>query len=467
MSKKLILFLLVLAFCLPQALADNAVMPAGGVLGLEPIKKGDRVLICAPHPDDEAIGCAGIIQQAVSAGAKVKVVYLTNGDANQLAFIVYERRITFKKKEFIHMGEVRRKEAIAAMQFLGLAEGDLVFLGYPDFGTFKIFSQYWSGQRAYKSILTRVRSVPYKENLSYGADYIGQSILSDIEKVLLDYKPNKVFVSHPADTNVDHRSFYLFLQVALRNLQKNKEFKQPKAYPYLVHCVGWPLPRHYHPDKGLEPPDNFRDTHINWLKYELTPEQLKKKHETILKYKSQTESSAFYLLAFARKNELFGDYPAVELEKSPSAEEKTVAFFGLSGMFEESEAESAQADHAYGKGQVSYALKAGYLLIRIEKPEELNSRYGVLAYIFGHSSQTPFEQMPKIRIITRHKKFRVFDKRTMIGTAGVLLELEPKALLLKVPLSTLGNPEFILTSMKAYGGKLPVDATGFRKIEVK
>ena len=469
MIKKLTFILLIFGLCFTQAWADTISLAPQDISSLEPIKKQDRILICAPHPDDESIGCAGVIQQALNAGAKVKVVYLTNGDANQLAFMVYEKRLTFKKKEFIHMGEVRRQEAIKAMQFLGLKEDDLIFLGYPDFGTFKIFSQYWSDQRAYKSILTRVRSVPYKENFSYGSAYIGQNVLRDLEKILLDYKPNKIFVSHPADTNVDHKSFYLFLQVALRNLRKDKELKNAKVYPYLIHCVGWPLPRHYHPDIGLEPPKNFLGTQINWLKFDLAPEQLKKKHEAILKYKSQTESSAFYLLAFARRNELFGDYPEIQLEKKPSLKEKAISFFGLSKMFEESESDTAQDLKAplEEKEQVSYALKDNHLLIQVEKTRELSSRYGVLVYIFGYSDNTPFADMPKLRIITKHKKFRVFDKRTMINPEGISLDLQSNSLIIKIPLEILGNPDFILTSMKAYGEKLPVDSIGFRRIEIK
>jgi len=60
----------------------------------------DRILILAPHPDDEAIGTAGVIQKALRAGAALKVVLFTNGDHNEWAFIVYEKRLTLRKKDF-------------------------------------------------------------------------------------------------------------------------------------------------------------------------------------------------------------------------------------------------------------------------------------------------------------------------------------------------------------------------------
>jgi len=75
--------------------------------------------------------------------------------------------------------------------------------------------------------------------------------------------------------------------------------------------------------------------------------------------------------------------------------------------------------------------------------------------------------MPKIRIITRHNKFKVFDGRKKIQVEGVSVELNPRELIFKIPLEILGSPEFILTSMKAYRGILPVDAIAFRKIEIK
>ncbi len=405
---------------------------------LELFKKGERVLILAPHPDDEVIACAGVIQQALKAGAKVKIIYLTNGDHNELAFIVYEKRITIRQGEFVHMGQVRQKEAVKAMKFLGLSENDLVFLGYPDFGTFTIFSQYWQRKKPFRDLLTRISSVPYKDNPSYGAPYQGESILNDLVKQIQYYKPDKIFVSHPADVNVDHKSLYLFLQIALSDLEG--QIPKPRVYPYLVHCVGWPKPRHYHPELELYPPDKFRSSRINWVRSDLSFGELDKKYQATLFYKSQTRSSAFYLFSFARENELFGDYPQIDLSIESSIEDK---------------------------GQASFALADNYFFARLDKPKKLSRNFGVLAYLFGYSSKTAFAQMPKIRVITAGNNCKVFNGRKRIVNSGVLLDPGENSLALKIPLELLGDPDYILVSLKDYHGNLPIDAVGFRKIKVK
>lgn len=397
----------------------------------ELVKKNDRVLILAPHPDDEAIGCAGIIQHALSAGADVRILYLTNGDSNQLAFIVYEKRLTIRGAEFIHMGEVRRLEAVKAMKLLGLDARKLIFLGYPDFGTFSIFRYFWGTDKPYKSLLTRATKVPYKENLSFGAPYRGESILEDFKKVLKEYRPNKIFVSHPSDLNADHKTLYLFLEAALADL--NKELPRPQIYPYLIHWRGWPLPRHYHPELALYPPKQFSGSQIRWFGYKLTPQELEKKYKTILCYKSQTESSAFYLLAFCRKDELFGVYPEINA--------------GL-----------GNADNYYREGDS--------LVIRIDNEKNLSHRFNTMIYLFGYSYKTPFARMPKIRIVTRYKKFRVFDGKKMIDSEGMSLELKPQELAFKIPLSVLGNPDFLLASVKGYNGPAGVDIMSFRKVNI-
>ncbi|MDD5506660.1 MAG: PIG-L family deacetylase, partial [Candidatus Omnitrophica bacterium] len=114
-----------LAVCLCLGIASVSFGQAA-IKDIEPFSKDDRIFILAPHPDDETIGCGGIIQEALSKGADVRVIYLTNGDHNQFAFIVYEKRLTFRSAEFIHMGKVRRDEAIKAMAGLGLNKDKLI-----------------------------------------------------------------------------------------------------------------------------------------------------------------------------------------------------------------------------------------------------------------------------------------------------------------------------------------------------
>lgn len=459
------LLLLLFAGCSSLQISDSGhweAMPA-----LEPFKKGERVLILAPHPDDEAIACAGVIQDAQKAKAKVKVVYLTNGDHNELSFIVYEKRITLRLGEFIHMGQVRQKESVKAMKFLGLPEGNLVFLGYPDYGTFEIFCNYWRTAKPFRDRLTRISSVPYKSNPSYGAPYYGESILNDLTNQILDYKPNKIFVSHPADVNVDHKTLYLFLQVILSDLEGL--IPKPKVYPYLVHCVGWPKPRHYHPELALYPPDKFIGSQIDWLRADLNFEELEKKYQSILFYKSQTQSAAFYLLSFARENELFGDYPVLELAPQLTLKDKVISYFGATKMFKETtDAQVVQGDEEIEKdGFVSYARQDDYFIVRVEKPKKLSARFGIMLHIFGYKKNTAFSQMPKIRIMTVAGATKVFNAKKKVINHGVLVDLGKNSLILKIPLKLLQDPDYLLTSLKAYHGNLPIDAVGFRKIKIK
>ncbi|MDD5432414.1 MAG: PIG-L family deacetylase [Candidatus Omnitrophica bacterium] len=466
-KKSIFMLLLFIILGLDQCYPELIPQPQNQVLHeLGPFDKTDRVLILAPHPDDETIGCGGVIQQAKAQGAQVKIAYLTNGDHNEAAFIIYEKRLVFRRKAFIYMGEVRRQEAIKAMNILGVEKEDLYFLGYPDFGTFAILNQYWDPQKPFWCVLCRISEVPYKDSVSYKAPYVGQNILSDLRRIIVDYKPTKIFVSHPADVNVDHKSLYLYLQIVLRGL--GKEGFDPEVYPYLVHCSGWPLPRHLHPDLDLEPPKKFMDGQIHWLRDDLTPGQVKKKIQAMKCYKSQTMSSAFYLFSFVRKNELFGDYPVIHFKRDVVSKIKEPFFSDFIEMFAESnEMETAKKVNIGEREKVSYAVSEGNFLIRVEKLGKNNRSFNLLLYLFGYNSKTPFAKMPKIEAHIKGEKLIMLDKRRRINSKSVSLKLKPKELTLKIPLKILGDPDFLLSAIKIYGGDLPFDSTGFRKIEIE
>src|SRR5207253_2437081 len=51
---------------------------------LPPIDAGTSLLVVAPHPDDETLCCAGVIQRVLRSGGRASVVWITSGDASVL-----------------------------------------------------------------------------------------------------------------------------------------------------------------------------------------------------------------------------------------------------------------------------------------------------------------------------------------------------------------------------------------------
>jgi len=425
--------------------------------------KNDRVLILAPHPDDEAIGACGVIQKALKQNAKVRVVCYTNGDSNELAFIVYEKRLTFKKGEFLHMGEVRRRETMRAMVSIGVNPADIIFLGYPDFGTLEMFTKYWGNITPYRGLFTRVSKVSYQEAMSVGVSYTGDSVLRDIEKIIAGFKPTKIFVSHPGDINRDHRSLYLFLQVALWDLEG--KIHSPKVFPYIIHVAHWPVPRGYHPELELKIPDSLVNSGIEWSNLTLTEEELKAKHDAISFYKSQIEYNPWYLMTFARRNELFGDFPMIKLRSEGS---KEIIWHDLEAY------QNIKIDSEHKKDtensimpDVAYASSDNKLLVRFEVKKEADMFPGVSIFLFGYSRKVAFSKMPKIYIKADTLGVHVRDKKQVLQVKDIEFETQDNMLILKIPLDLLGNPDRILTCAKTSPNELPLDETSWRTLYLK
>jgi len=94
----------------------------------------DRLLILAPHPDDESIATGGLIQVARDAGAATRVLVLTDGDNNPWPQRWIEKRWHIDAAARSRWGARRREEARTAMHVLGLHADDARFLGLPDLG---------------------------------------------------------------------------------------------------------------------------------------------------------------------------------------------------------------------------------------------------------------------------------------------------------------------------------------------
>ena len=58
-----------------------------------PITSTTSLLVVSPHPDDETLCCAGVIQRVLQAGGHVSIVWLTSGDGSELDLLVVEKSL--------------------------------------------------------------------------------------------------------------------------------------------------------------------------------------------------------------------------------------------------------------------------------------------------------------------------------------------------------------------------------------
>ena len=79
----------------------------------------EQVLVFAPHPDDDAIGCGASIVKHINAGREVFIVYA--GDTGPI-------NCSFMKPD--EYARRQRIETIAAAKALGLQENNIIILGH-------------------------------------------------------------------------------------------------------------------------------------------------------------------------------------------------------------------------------------------------------------------------------------------------------------------------------------------------
>lgn len=86
-----------------------------------------KVIVFAPHPDDEILGCGGTIARKLSEGYDVSIVFMTDGRNTYLKLFGITSEPTPLK-----LKEIRKEEAKRAAKVLGLQEENLLFLDIED-----------------------------------------------------------------------------------------------------------------------------------------------------------------------------------------------------------------------------------------------------------------------------------------------------------------------------------------------
>ena len=93
------------------------------LMSLDEITGGRGLVIVAPHPDDESLGCGGLIAAACERGIDTRLVVVSDGTGS------HPNSKAFPKDK---LRQLREEETRAAADMLGLPSQAITFLGLPD-----------------------------------------------------------------------------------------------------------------------------------------------------------------------------------------------------------------------------------------------------------------------------------------------------------------------------------------------
>ncbi len=201
-------------------------------LGIEPLFPKEAaakqpalldVLVVAPHPDDEALGCAGVMMQALEKKLRVGVVLVTNGDGfpKAAAVVTKKTEAQLEAEDFFQLAGVRQQHSVGALSRIGVRAGDLMALGYPDSGLKALYEataetpykQKFTGKtETYGAVLRDYHSLAHGRP----APYLRSSVLGDLEEIVRTRKPKDIYVTSEADTHADHKATFWFVRDAAK-----------------------------------------------------------------------------------------------------------------------------------------------------------------------------------------------------------------------------------------------------------
>lgn len=284
--------------------AGCAAAPAAAAPSLPRLDAQTSLLVVAPHPDDETLCCAGIIQRVVRAGGRASVVWITSGDASELDLLLIEKSLFASPQRARDLAGRRMREARTASARLGVPAAGQLFLGYPDRGVLRLLTDHRA--TPYTSGFTGAAAVPYPEALFAGHPYTGESLERDFAAVLERTRPTLILAPSPRDSHPDHSAAGL-LTIAV----SRRRGMLPGVRYWIVHGgEGWPSPRGLLPGVPLTAAPRSRGP---LAVFALEPAEEDRMLEALRAYGTQMRTQAPFLLAFVRSTELFAALPGAEL----------------------------------------------------------------------------------------------------------------------------------------------------------
>lgn len=288
---------------------------------LPALPKETRLMVIAPHCDDETLGCAGIIRNVLASGGQVLVVVMTNGDGFTFAVKEQFHRLFLTSSDYIQSGYARQVETIHALRWLGLPDDHIIFLGYPDRGLKTIWAATWDSSQPYRSRYTDSDHSPYTNSYRQNAPYAGETVLANLEQIMRDFKPTLILSPHPADEHPDHAATWAFVATSFLKIRNSGTALWPELYTYLIHRGDFPIPHGYKVEELLLPPRPLQKRQNNqWYTYPLNSDNEFIKEQSLKEYVSQLRVPIMsnFLHSFIRKNELFEEVQIPVIKHEPS-----------------------------------------------------------------------------------------------------------------------------------------------------
>ena len=164
-----------------------------------------RVLVVAPHPDDETLGCGGLIARLMALGRLLHTIFLTDGGAS------HRRSVSWPRPRLAALREHEAAEALAA---LGAGDSPRTFLRLPDAAMPSEGSDAWIAAR------------------------------DIVINVVTDLQPDLAILPWRRDPHCDHRDGWRLAKEALRHARVD-----PQILEYAIWLDELGAPEDF-PDSG-------------------------------------------------------------------------------------------------------------------------------------------------------------------------------------------------------------------------
>lgn len=215
----------------------GVVLGLSGIVGRAAEPAPLELLVVAPHSDDEAIGCTGVILRAVAQKKRVGIVVVTAGDGHVRAAAAHAAKPIEQlvPEDFKRLATLRQRHTLEAMPRLGVDLGDIYFLGYPDGGLAAMYeartNEAFRHPHTQRTQTYGVAAADYHTKAhGRAADYLRRAVVDDLAEIVRTRRPSLIYCTHEVDTHADHRTTFRFVVDAAKAV----DF-QGRVLTFVVH----------------------------------------------------------------------------------------------------------------------------------------------------------------------------------------------------------------------------------------